>query len=211
AGLGIAAGGATALRVRTTPRDGASAAVEMYDPAGAPVAVIERVSLRPLPEIPAPDSAKLHALEWVPAASPAPQAGDTEPSWAFLGAAPDPADTSAVGTAYADLAALRRAVDAGTPEPGTVVADCPGADVPEGHRGAREIAHRILALAQEWVRDERFADSRLVLRTSGAVAAAAGDRLEGLEQTPAWGLLRAAQSEHPGRFVLIDDDAAGPS
>ncbi len=42
--------------------------------------------------------------------------------------------------------------------------------------------------------------------TRGAVAAAAGDEVPGLAQAAVWGLVRSAQSEHPGRFALVDLD-----
>ncbi|MEV4054638.1 SDR family NAD(P)-dependent oxidoreductase [Amycolatopsis sp. NPDC049688] len=65
---------------------------------------------------------------------------------------------------------------------------------------------QVLTTAQEWVAGERFAASRLVVLTTGALAALPGDPVPGLAQAPAWGLIRAAQSEHPGRFVLLDVD-----
>ncbi|WP_158263025.1 type I polyketide synthase [Amycolatopsis sp. CA-128772] len=65
---------------------------------------------------------------------------------------------------------------------------------------------QVLATAQEWVAGERFAASRLVVLTTGALAAVPGDPVPGLAQAPVWGLIRSAQSEHPGRFVLLDVD-----
>ncbi|SER42621.1 type I polyketide synthase [Actinokineospora terrae] len=55
---------------------------------------------------------------------------------------------------------------------------------------------RALALVQQWLADEQFAESRLVVLTGTGPAAAA-----------VWGLVRAAQTEHPGRFVLAEADA----
>jgi thioesterase domain-containing protein/short-subunit dehydrogenase/acyl carrier protein len=46
----------------------------------------------------------------------------------------------------------------------------------------------------------------MVVVTRGAVAAAAGDDVPGLACAPVWGLVRSAQSEHPGRVRLIDLD-----
>ena len=58
--------------------------------------------------------------------------------------------------------------------------------------------------------EDRLEGSRLALITEGAVAAA-----EGQAPDPAaaaiWGLVRSAQSEHPGRFALIDTDASEAS
>ncbi len=47
---------------------------------------------------------------------------------------------------------------------------------------------------------------RLVVHTRGAVAAVPGDRVADPEASAVWGLVRSAQSEHPGRFVLVDAD-----
>ncbi|TDV49770.1 type I polyketide synthase [Actinophytocola oryzae] len=62
----------------------------------------------------------------------------------------------------------------------------------------------VLAALQTWLAHERCAGSRLVLVTRGAVA------LDGespdLSWAPTWGLVRSAQAEHPGRFVLVDTD-----
>ncbi len=59
---------------------------------------------------------------------------------------------------------------------------------------------------QGWLSDERFSDSRLVVLTRGAVAVRAGEQVPGLAQSPVWGLVRSAQSESPGRCVLVDVD-----
>ncbi len=61
-------------------------------------------------------------------------------------------------------------------------------------------------MLQEWLADERFADSLLVLITQGAVAVAAGERVDGLVDASVWGLARSAQTENPGRLGLIDFD-----
>ncbi|MBE9499866.1 zinc-binding dehydrogenase [Streptomyces sp. GKU 257-1] len=69
-------------------------------------------------------------------------------------------------------------------------------------------AGRALALVQAWLADEAFAatGAKLVLLTRGAVAAGPGEGVPGLAATPVWGLVRSAQSEHPGRFVVADLD-----
>ncbi|UJW29894.1 SDR family NAD(P)-dependent oxidoreductase [Saccharothrix sp. AJ9571] len=45
----------------------------------------------------------------------------------------------------------------------------------------------------------------LVVATVNAVAAVSGDDVD-LASAPVWGLVRTAQNEHPGRFVLVDVD-----
>ncbi|MEV7008660.1 type I polyketide synthase [Streptosporangium sp. NPDC051022] len=82
-----------------------------------------------------------------------------------------------------------------------------GGDTPEAVRSA---THRMLALSQEWLADERFAGSKLVVVTRGAVSAV-GEDVDDLAGAAVWGLVRAAQEESPGRFVLVDLDERGLS
>ena len=76
---------------------------------------------------------------------------------------------------------------------------------------ARIAVHQALELVQSWLaHDERSAESRLVLVTRGAVAVEAEEDVSDLGGAAVWGLIRSAQLEHPGRFVLIDlDDREG--
>ncbi|MEU2711596.1 type I polyketide synthase, partial [Streptomyces sp. NPDC007205] len=91
--------------------------------------------------------------------------------------------------------------------------------VPEGAAGGVEGADvvvrvsgdggagRVLDLVRQFLDDEAAGGgSRLVVVTSGAVAAGEGEDVVDLGAAPVWGLVRAAQSEHPGRFVLVDVD-----
>ncbi|MBW5425365.1 SDR family NAD(P)-dependent oxidoreductase, partial [Streptomyces sp. BG9H] len=70
---------------------------------------------------------------------------------------------------------------------------------------ARAALLKALSLVRSWLADERFADTRLVLITRGAVAAGPEERPD-LASAPVWGLLRTAQTENPDRFVLLDID-----
>ncbi|TDC44550.1 SDR family NAD(P)-dependent oxidoreductase, partial [Micromonospora sp. KC207] len=66
-----------------------------------------------------------------------------------------------------------------------------------------------LALLHRWIEAEPPATGPVIIVTRGAVAA--GDEAPDLAQAPVWGLVRSAQSEHPGRFLLVDlDDGAEP-
>ncbi|WP_062432668.1 type I polyketide synthase [Herbidospora daliensis] len=67
-------------------------------------------------------------------------------------------------------------------------------DVPAA---VRRVCAQALDLIQTWVSGDRFAGSRLVFRT----------RADDLAGAAVLGLVRSAQSEHPGRFVLLE---AGP-
>ncbi|MFK4107051.1 KR domain-containing protein [Streptomyces sp. NPDC019531] len=74
--------------------------------------------------------------------------------------------------------------------------------------GLLPIVDQVRAVLRSWVAEERPAASTLVVVTRHAVAV---DRAEGasldLVQAAVRGLVRAAQAEHPGRFVLLDLDA----
>ncbi|WP_143645364.1 type I polyketide synthase, partial [Streptomyces antioxidans] len=78
-----------------------------------------------------------------------------------------------------------------------------------------DTAHRAtvqaLSLLQQWLADDRFTDSRLVLLTSGAVAAGVDEPVDDLAHAAVWGLVRSAESENPGRFVLVDVDGTADS
>ena len=76
-------------------------------------------------------------------------------------------------------------------------------DPAEGEAAAASAA---LELIQGWLSEER--QERLAIFTRGAVASAAG---ESPDPAAAWGLVRSAQAEHPGRFTLIDSDGTTAS
>ncbi|WP_373304544.1 beta-ketoacyl reductase, partial [Streptomyces anandii] len=73
----------------------------------------------------------------------------------------------------------------------------------------RGAVRRVLGVVQGWLADERFADGRLVLVTRGAVEAVPGEGVVDLAGAAVRGLFRSAQSENPGRLVLVDVDADG--
>ncbi|MCC3767354.1 SDR family NAD(P)-dependent oxidoreductase [Streptomyces sp. UNOC14_S4] len=109
---------------------------------------------------------------------------------------------------YAELAAL--AADGTAPD--VVLVPLPAAGTgPQVPDTARAAARAALELVQGWVADPRFDDARLVFVTSGAVAALDGEELADPAHAAVWGLVRAAQSEHPGRLVLVDTDTADAS
>ncbi|MEW2417708.1 type I polyketide synthase [Streptomyces sp. NPDC046866] len=66
----------------------------------------------------------------------------------------------------------------------------------------------VLGRIREWLADGAAQESGpLVVRTRGAVAVRAGEDIAAPEAAAVWGLVRSAQAEHPGRFVLLDADA----
>src|SRR5260221_2308471 len=75
---------------------------------------------------------------------------------------------------------------------------------------ARKAAKSALEAVQTWLADESKAGSRLALATRGAMAVA-GNESPNPAAASIWGLVRSAQTEHPGRFALIDSDGTDAS
>ncbi|MFD8047435.1 SDR family NAD(P)-dependent oxidoreductase [Streptomyces chartreusis] len=221
ADVSVTAAGASVLRVRlagaaapTTDGGSTSVALTVADGSGAPVATVADLTLRPLSaeSLRAADTGTNDGLLRVEWSRPATTGAtpDTTPdlaSWAVVGPASDLGLPSGTVRSYSDLGELARAVDQGEPAPAVVLA--PHTSAPVGDAlpdSAREATHRALAQVQEWLQDERFADSRLVAVTRGAVATAADEDVTDLTHAPLWGLLRSAQTESPGRIRLLDVD-----
>ncbi|MEV5872446.1 type I polyketide synthase [Streptomyces tendae] len=197
--VALYAAGATALRVHLTSA-GETLALRAADTEGQLVASVESLALREVsPEqlavADAPDS--LFEVEWVAAAdggSAEARAGTA--SWAVLGDSP----LAEGGLVFADVEAL---VASSQDLPGTVVFECPAVEDAPVPDAVRDRLTGALHVLQRWVADERLASSRLVVVTRRAVAASANEPVD-VRVAPVWGLVRAAQAEHPGRFVLAD-------
>ncbi|MEW2575739.1 SDR family NAD(P)-dependent oxidoreductase [Streptomyces syringium] len=206
-GVALHTPGAGTLRVRLTAGAG-GVRLYVHDAAGCPVATVDSLVVRPLPEGALTAGAAgaretpLFRVEWTPLPVPLP----AEPAvrsvpWAVLGPdGPALADALEAGgvraRAHEDLAALTA-----EPPPGPVLVPFFPRPDEDLAATARTAAHRALSLAQGWLADDRFARSRLVLVTRGAAGAEPpGDPA----RAALWGLIRSAQSEHPGRFVLLD-------
>ncbi len=86
-------------------------------------------------------------------------------------------------------------------------------ELPEGTDPAAvalKASEETLAHLQSWLAGEHAPGERLALLTKGAVAT---NRDESPDPAAAsiWGLVRSAQSEHPGSFLLIDTDGSEAS
>ncbi|MGW8067008.1 SDR family NAD(P)-dependent oxidoreductase, partial [Streptomyces ziwulingensis] len=214
-GVTLHATGATRLRAVLTPTTEDTLSVRVTDTTGLPVLSADGLLTRPLNEahFPAPtdtDGVTTYRVAWTTAEAPATARDGVPYGVAVLGAPsaglpePDPAHGS-----YADLAALREHLtrEEGA-APGHVLVDL-RSDVPteagdDTAAAAERTALHALDLVRQWLADERFAASRLVLVTGGAVRVRDGERMDHLTASPVWGLVRSAQTEHPGRFVLLD-------
>ncbi|MFD4688036.1 type I polyketide synthase, partial [Streptomyces sp. NPDC058461] len=219
-GVTLHATGATALRVRLAPTGRPDTyTVAVSDPDGQPVAtadglVLRRVTAAQLPEARPTAAAPPPALlvrRWLPATPrpAAPAAGTVR--WALLGQGDgglaEALDTSGVHLeSYADLASLAAAVDTGTAAPAVVLAapaptTAPRAPAP---RATRNLLAATADLLRAWTGDDRFAASRLVLVTRGALATGPGDAPHDLPAAALYGLVRSVQREHPDRVHLLD-------
>ncbi len=70
---------------------------------------------------------------------------------------------------------------------------------------ARALCEEVLATLQEAIAAGE--DTRIAFLTEGAVAVGAGESPDPAAAS-VWGLVRSAQAEHPGRFLLIDTDGS---
>ncbi|MFJ4910107.1 SDR family NAD(P)-dependent oxidoreductase [Streptomyces sp. NPDC093249] len=185
-GITTHAVGATTLRVRVERTGPDTVALHLADATGEPVATVDSLLLRPLAKdrlTPATTTDGLFTVAWTPltpAGGPAPRLAELPDDTTTL---PDPRDLEA------DIVLVRAAPDT-TPTPAA----------------AHQATARALALTQRWLTDERFDATRLAFITTRAVATTPGDPVDGLSAAPLWGLLRAVQSEHPDRIVLLDID-----
>ncbi|MEU4702642.1 SDR family NAD(P)-dependent oxidoreductase [Nonomuraea dietziae] len=197
-GVRVAALGAEALRARVTDLGDDRIALSLFDGAGDRIAAVDLLALRRLPRSAArpASAAASYTVEW--AEPPVLGAGTGEGDWALVGydeAADDlGAELERAGIAaprHYDLASLA-GMSAGR-VPGVVLAPV-HTDADDLPYAAHDALREVLDLAQGWLADERFAESRLVFAT----------RPGGPEAAAVWGLVRSAQSEHPGRFVLAE-------
>ncbi|MEV0775474.1 type I polyketide synthase [Streptomyces sp. NPDC050428] len=183
-GVELHASGASALRVRFSPTAPETFAVTVADAAGDPVATVEANVFRPL-ETAAPTATAVHPLyrtDWQPIpAGPLP--GHPARTAEF-----DDVDLSGVTGPVPEVVVLR---------------STPGTDA----ESTRAATRRALLAAQSWLASDHTADSTLVLLTAGAVPAG-GAPVRDLAGAAVWGLVRAAQAEHPDRFVLLDVEEA---
>ncbi|ARQ71871.1 type I polyketide synthase [Streptomyces marincola] len=206
-GVGARGGGASALRVRIAPRGPDEVALDLADAAGTPLASVAGLVLRPVREPradaegPGRPGGALLRLDWRPAQDPAGPVpagrvallGDVPAGWPF----------GPVPSRVRDLAAL-----AADPPRVALVPVPPQAGAPPS--AVRAATARTLRLLRDWLADARLVGTRLVLVTRGAVAARTGEAPRDLAGAAVWGLVRAAQAEHPGRLALLDLDPDDP-
>ncbi|MCQ8195467.1 type I polyketide synthase [Streptomyces rugosispiralis] len=200
-GVQLHAGGATALRVRVTSTGPDNLSLHATDPHGVPVVTVGSLVLRETTAeqlrgaSPSSGTDSQFTVEWTehPLAR-------HEVAWTDLDAVRDDgawppvvvADTRAYGADDGD--GTDDGDDADGPESG---------GLPER---ARELTGRALAAIQRLISDDDLADSRLVVLTGGGMAVHDDTEVTDPAAAAVWGLVRAAQAEHPGRVCVIDTD-----
>ncbi|AQA22618.1 phenolphthiocerol synthesis polyketide synthase type I Pks15/1 [Rhodococcus sp. MTM3W5.2] len=189
-GVTLHATGATRLRVAMTWVGEDRVAIRLADAVGAPVATIDRLTLRAveleqLADGPGAAADSLFVVDWTALQGyDDSAAGSAE--WFDIAAESVPAEHSAVAVLRCEAGAGSRAV-----EFGDLVRDQVGS---------------VLESVQKWLSDGRFDSTRLVVVTRSAIAVDGADDVADLSHAPVWGLLRSAQTEFPGRIVLVDVD-----
>ncbi|MBO8191100.1 SDR family NAD(P)-dependent oxidoreductase [Streptomyces oryzae] len=193
-------------RARLTAAGGSGVALQLADGDGKPVAQLDCLVLRSATgERPDLVRDALLTLGWEPLPEPpaasGAAAGDaaSRATWSLLG--PDPYGMAEVvtptdGGEYAVLS-LRGPADVPVTTAGLVPA-------------AHEAAGALLDTARDWLTDPANRGRRLVVLTRGAIAVEPGEPVSDLVNAPAWGLLRAAQSEFQRRLVLVELDRHAP-
>nr|URG42897.1 PieA5 [Streptomyces conglobatus] len=223
-GVRLHTDGATTLRVRTAPAGPDTITLTVTGRTGAPVASVTSLRARPvsLAQLRAAGRRRqdaLYQLAWSPVPSGpagAPGAPGGRDSALIGPGRTDLVDDTTSADHHPDLGALAGAVAAGRPVPDVVLlsAGALGPDPEPGHAlpdAAHRAVHHTLGELRGWLADERFTASRLVVLTRRAVTTGPDDPAPEPALAPVWGLVRAAQAEHPGRFVLLDlDDTRRP-
>jgi acyl transferase domain-containing protein/acyl carrier protein len=137
-------------------------------------------------------AAPMYRVDWTEmthTASPAPQ------SWPVLGRNVATLDDLVAGLADGEAV------------PEVVVARLASASGSETSIAATHAATlEALELVRSFLAAPALADSRLLIATSGALAAGVGDRAQDLSHAAVWGLVRSAQTENPDRILIADLD-----
>jgi acyl transferase domain-containing protein/thioesterase domain-containing protein/acyl carrier protein len=199
AGVRLADAAVSQARARITPVGDNALRLDIFDAEGTPVACVDRITAREADSVHLEELRRrqnsLFRMEWVPVQAEAARTVRT----AALGGAVGGGDR------YDDLAGLELAVDGGAAAPHVVLAliDTPAAD---GSPDVRAAAAEALAVVRRWLACTRLGEATLVVTTRGAVGV--GNEVPDAAQAAVAGVVRAAQAEHPGRFLLVDLEVA---
>ncbi|MGW3071690.1 SDR family NAD(P)-dependent oxidoreductase, partial [Kitasatospora sp. NPDC001132] len=200
---------ATTLHATLTPTTPDTTHLTITDPTGTPVLTVGSLHLRAADLTPSATAADpglgLFRVDWQPVATP-PEA-ERAVTRAVLGQ-----DVIGVVAALGGDVPLHEDLDAllaAGPVPEEVLFAVSPGRPPRGTyvpvELAKEAPSRVLKVLQQWLADERFSRSRLVVVTRNAVSTRYDETIRD-QSLAVWGLVRTAEREHPGRFLLVDVD-----
>ncbi|MFD5390777.1 acyltransferase domain-containing protein, partial [Streptomyces sp. NPDC127074] len=210
-GLRLRATGADTLRIRITSTAPDRLTLFAADPTGAAVAAVDDLVLRPVPDgqlgrARAAGRNALFQVAWTrlttAESAPACRSAVIGPDGGLL------ADALPGATGLPDLAAVRADVADGAPAPDVVFAffGSPGDGRGDPVEHTHDLGKQALGVLREFLAAPELADARLAVVTRGAVATQSHDDVHDLPASAVWGLVRSAQSENPGRVLLLDLD-----
>ncbi|OBH06746.1 type I polyketide synthase [Mycobacterium sp. E1747] len=182
-GVSLHAAGATAVRARIVRTGPSSMSIELADGLGLPVLSVSSMVARPVSEqqlraaVSGSGADRLFEVDW--SAQPS---QDVQPVSVIRW------DTTVLDTVEVEPSVY---LFESSPVAGDVLGDVYAA------------TRAALAALQTWL--ARDGAATLVVATTGAVALP-GEDVTDLAGAAVWGLVRAAQTEHPGRIVLVDSD-----
>jgi acyl transferase domain-containing protein/thioesterase domain-containing protein len=213
-GVTLHAEGAATVRVRLAPVGPDSVSLTVTDTDGMPVVSVDSLLLRAVSadHLAAADTSRRDALfrrEWDPLALPV---DPPAPHWALVGV-PELGLTGAVYSlgetvdTFLDMASLAEESTSDAVLVPLVPMDVKGGPLTP----LRDLTTWLLAQLQSYLADDRLRATRIVFVTRGAMAVRGGEPVGDLAAAAAWGLVRTAQTENPGRFLLVDVEADGAS
>ncbi|MGH3171592.1 MAG: SpnB-like Rossmann fold domain-containing protein, partial [Trebonia sp.] len=115
---------------------------------------------------------------------------------------------------YCDLEEMLCTVHAGVLAPAVVLASSPATGrnpIVNPAADAHAAAAWALDTVQAWMSEDSLSDAMLVIVTHQAIACRPGETVTGFPDAAIWGLARSAQSEYPGRIILLDLDGSSAS
>ncbi|MEU8874104.1 type I polyketide synthase [Streptomyces javensis] len=194
------------VRMRLAPAGDGGLSVTVVDAAGTPVVSVDALVTRLVGEEEFAASVgageRLHHMEWVPAASPVALEGGAR-RCALVGEDVFGLAEALGAEALEDLVVLGENV----PDAPDVAVVCVGSAADEGVvKAVSGAGDGMWGVAREWLAQKRFAQSRLVVVTRGAVAVEVGEDVRDPAAASVWESVRSAQAENPGRLMLMDVD-----
>jgi NADPH:quinone reductase-like Zn-dependent oxidoreductase/NADP-dependent 3-hydroxy acid dehydrogenase YdfG/acyl carrier protein len=201
AGVSLHATGATRVRARLAPAGDGAVSLELTDTIGSPVLSVQSLMVRPI------TAQQLAAA--VTAAGCQTRQELLEVVWTPI--APDHSSVDDHGgpsvITWDEVLTGAGAPETNTADRDAVVWEWSSKDQSGSGGGLSSVytaTHQVLGVLQSWLAVDRA--STLVVLTHGAVGVA-GEDVTDLAGAAVWGLVRSAQSENPGRILLVDTDA----